>query len=163
MKQLLLAFLLLAYSAHAQGLPTPPAPTDLAPPAGQEASGPFKFANVIVVHTADSARTAYRNLTTLLLAQGYQLVETDPTQGRLMTDYRRSDYRRIKVSLRFVITPQASGALLEERAISQVSVEASCFGVECRGTPKMPIACAWSEMWRIARLYPAGVLAYKRD
>lgn len=163
MKKALLALLLLTYSAHAQTLPTPPTPTEMGPPAGQEATTPFPLANVIVVHTADSARTAYQNLTALLLAQGYQLAEIDPAHGRLTTDYRRSDYRRIKVSLRFVISPHASGALVEERAIGQVSIEASRFGVECRGTPKMPIACAWSEMWRLASLYPAGSLAYKRD
>jgi len=163
MKKALLALLLLTYSVHAQTLPTPPTPTEMGPPAGQEATIPFPLANVIVVHTADSARTAYQNLTALLLAQGYQLAETDPAHGRLTTDYRRSDYRRIKVSLRFVISPHASGALVEERAIGQVSIEASRFGVECRGTPKMPIACAWSEMWRLASLYPAGSLAYKRD
>jgi hypothetical protein len=163
MKMALLALLLLTYSASAQTLPTPPAPTETGPPAGQEANTPFPLANVLVVHTADSAHTAYRNLTALLLAQGYQLAETDPAHGRFTTDYRRSDYRRIKVALRFVISPQASGSLIEERATGQVSIEASRFGVECRGTPKMPIACAWAEMWRLASLYPAGSLAYKRD
>lgn len=162
MKKLLLTLLLPACSAYAQSLPLPPAPTELGPPAGQEATTPFNLANVIVVHTADSARTAYQNLT-LLLAQGYQVVETDPAQGRISTDYHRSAYRRIKVSLQFVIRAQASGALIEERAIGQVSVAASRFAVECRGTPNMPIACAWSEMWRLASLYPAGSLAYKRE
>nr|GFB72010.1 hypothetical protein [Tanacetum cinerariifolium] len=112
------------------------------PPAGQEAAAPFNLANVIVVHTADSARTAYQKLTLLLLAQGYQLVETDSAQGRISTDYHRSAYRRIKVSLQFVISAHARGALVEERAIGQVSVAASRFAVECRGTPNMPIACA---------------------
>ncbi|MFD1875558.1 hypothetical protein [Hymenobacter bucti] len=163
MKKLLLALLLLAYSAGAQSLPPLPAPTELGPPAGQEASMPFKLANVIVVHTSDSPRTAYQKLATLLLEQGYQLEKTDSAQGRITTDYHRSAYRRIKVSLQFVISAQASGALVEERAIGQVSVAASRFAVECRGTPTMPIACAWSEMWRLASLYPAGALAYKRD
>ena len=117
----------------------------------------------ILLTKADSARTAYRNLATLLLDQGYQLEETDPAHGRITTDYHRSAYRRIKVSLHFVIIAQASGTLVEERAIDQVSVAASRFAVECRGTPNMPIACAWSEMWRLASLYPAGSLAYKRD
>lgn len=133
MKMVLLALLLLSCSASAQTLPTPPAPTETGPPAGQEANTPFPLA------------------------------ETDPAHGRLTTDYRHSDYRRIKVSLRFVISPQASGSRIEERATGQVSIEASRFGVECRGTPKMPIACAWAEMWRLASLYPAGSLAYKRD
>jgi hypothetical protein len=141
----------------------PPAPTELGPPAGQEAATPFNLANVIVVHTADSARIAYQKLTMLLLAQGYQLVETDSAQGRISTDYHRSAYRRIKVSLQFVISAQPNGALVEERAFGQVSVAASRFAVECRGTPNMPIACAWSEMWRLASLYPAGSLAYKRE
>lgn len=163
MKKLLLALLLPACSAYAQSLPLPPAPTELGPPAGQEAATPFNLASVIVVHTADSARTAYQKLSTLLLAQGYQVVETDPAQGRIITDYHRSAYRRIKVSLQFVIRVQASGALVEERAIGQVSVPDSRFAVECRGTPNMPIACAWSETWRLASLYPAGSLAYKRD
>jgi hypothetical protein len=163
MKKLLLALLLPACWAQAQTLPTPPTPTEVRPLAGQEAAAPFHLASVIVVHTADSARTAYQNLTTLLLAQGYQVVETDPAQGRLSTDYRRSAYHRIKVSLQFVITAHASGSLIEERAIGQVSVAASRFAVECRGTPNMPIACAWAEMWRLASLYPAGTLAYKRD
>jgi hypothetical protein len=86
--------------------------------------------------------TAYQKLTALLLAQGYQVVETDSAQGRIITDYHRSAYRRIKVSLHFVISAHASGALVEERAIGQVSVAASRFAVECRGTPTMPIACA---------------------
>ncbi|WP_223654295.1 hypothetical protein [Hymenobacter psoromatis] len=163
MKELLLALLLPAYSTHAQSLPTPPTPTELAPPAGQEAPTPFKLANVIVVHTPDSARTAYRKLATLLLAQGYQLAETDSAQGRITTDYHRSAYRRIKVSLHFVIIAQATGSLIEEQAIGQVTTADSRFGVECRGTPNMPIACAWSEMWRLASRYPAGSLAYKRE
>ena len=163
MKKLLLALLLSACGARAQTLPIPPTPTEVGPPTGQEASAPFHLASVIVVHTADSARTAYRNLTTLLLEQGYQLQETAPAQGRIITDYRRSAYHRIKVSLQFVITAHASGSLIEERAIGQVSVAASRFAVACRGTPNMPIACAWAEMWRLASLYPAGTLAYKQD
>jgi hypothetical protein len=163
MKKLLLALLLPACSAYAQSLPSPPVPTELGPPLGQEAPTPFKLASVIVVHTADSARTAYQKLATLLLEQGYQLAETDSVQGRIITDYHRSAYRQIKVSLHFVISAHATGALVEERAIGQVSVAASRFAVECRGTPTMPIACAWSEMWRLASLYPAGALAYKRD
>jgi hypothetical protein len=163
MKKLLLALLLPAYSAYAQSLPSPPMPTEQGPPAGQEAATPFNLASVIVVHTPDNIRTAYQKLATLLLEQGYQLAETDSVQGRITTDYHRSAYRRIKVSLQFVISAQANGALIEERAIGQVSVAASRFAVECRGTPNMPIACAWSEMWRLASLYPAGSLAYKRD
>jgi hypothetical protein len=129
---------------------------ELGPLAGQEAPTPFKLASVIVVHTSDSAGTAYQKLVTLLLEQGYQLAETDPTQGRITTDYHCSAYRRIKVSLHFVISAQVTGALVEERAIGQVSVAASRFAVECRGTPNMPIACAWSEMWRLASRYPGG-------
>jgi hypothetical protein len=163
MKKLLLALLLPACSASAQSLPAPPTPTQQGPPAGQEAATPFNLASVIVVHTPDSTRTAYQKLTMLLLEQGYQLAETDSVQGRITTDYHRSAYRRIKVSLQFVLSAHASGALIEERAIGQVSVPDSRFAVECRGTPNMPIACAWSEMWRLASLYPAGSLAYKRD
>lgn len=163
MKKLLLALLLPACSAHAQSPPTPPAPTELAPSAGQEASTPFKLASVVVVHTSDSARTAYRKLATLLLAQAYQLEVTDSVHGQIITDYHRTAYHRVKTSLHFVIIAQASGALVEERAIGQVISADKRFAVECRGTPDMPIACAWAEMWRLASLYPAGSLAYKRD
>jgi hypothetical protein len=117
------------------------------PPAGQEASTPFQLASVIVVHTSDSTHSAYQKLATLLLEQGYHLQETEPAQGLLTTDYGRSAYRRIKVSLHFVISAHTSGSLIEERAIGQVSVAASRFAVACRGTPIMPIACAWSEMY----------------
>jgi hypothetical protein len=40
-----------------------------------------------------------------------------------------------------MISAQASGALIEERVMGQVSVAASRFAVECRGTPNMAIAC----------------------
>lgn len=165
MKKLLLALLVLpAFSARAQSPPMPPAPTELGPPAGQEAPTPFRFAGVVVVHTPDSARAAHRNLSRLLLAQGYQLDETDAAQGLIVTHYRPTAYNRgVKAALHFTILPHASGALIEERAIGQVISADSRFVVECRGTAKMPIASAWAEMWRLASLYPAGSLAYKRD
>lgn len=164
MNKLLLALLLLpAFSARAQSLPTPPAPTELGPPVGQEAPAPFTFASVVVVHTPDSARAAFRKLAALLRAQGYQLAEADSAHGLLTTDYHRTAYRRVKASLQFVVRAHANGAFIEERAVGQVTTADSRFAVECRGTPNTPIACAWAEMWRVASLYPAGSLAYKRD
>jgi hypothetical protein len=160
---LLFLLLLPAFAARAQSPPpVPPAPTELGPPAGQEAPAPFPFANVIVVHTPDSASTAHRKLSQLLLEQGYQLEKTAAAQGRITTNYRRSAYRGVKASLQFTIIAQGAGARIEEQAIGQVISADSRFAVECRGTPKMPIACAWAEMWRVASLYPAGTLAYKR-
>ncbi|SMB79787.1 hypothetical protein SAMN00120144_4221 [Hymenobacter roseosalivarius DSM 11622] len=164
MKKLLLAVLLLpAFSARTQSLSRPPAPLEVAPPAGQEASTPFPLANVIVVHTSDSARTAYLKLAQLLRAQGYQLEKTDQAHGLITTHYHRTAYHRgVKASLQFTIRPQGAGAIIEERAIGQVISASSRFPVECRGTAKMPIASAWAEMWRMASCYPAGSLAYKR-
>ena len=69
MKTLLLLCLLLPFAGRAQ--PTP------APPAGQESPTVFKRANLLVIHTPDSAKVALRKVAGLLQARGFSIDRLD--------------------------------------------------------------------------------------
>lgn len=167
---LLLALLFGAGAARAQeyqpAYPPPSEPYAAAPPAGQEATSPFKRATVVVLHTADSASVAYTNLARLLLAAGYPIDKSDKELGYINTGFHVGQNKAVEQSLRAAIIPKKGGALIEIRGVYRMpsigrGVMAGESPIECRGAFGSPAGISWQEMLRLASAYHAPRLAYK--
>lgn len=129
---------------------------------------PVKRANVITLHTTDSASVAYTKLARLLLAEGYVLEKTDRELGFINTGYYHASNRAIEVALRFVVVPQRTGALIEVRGMSRIpgmsnTLMAGDSPIEYRGMGGSPTMLAWETMARLATGYKAPGITYKRQ
>jgi hypothetical protein len=164
MKRLLLLFLWTSVPAWAQ-----PALATTSPRTGTTtAEEPVKRANVITLHTTDSASLAYTKLARLLLTEGYILDKTDRELGFINTGYHHATNQAIEVALRFVIVPQQSGTLIEVRGISRMpSMSNTLMGgdspIEYRGMGGSPVMLAWQAMSQLAASYKASNVTYRRQ
>lgn len=159
MKSLLLAVLLAcSIPTLAQTVPT----------VGQEAGAPFKGANVVLIHSTDSASVAYDKVGRLLLSEGYALDKTDKGLGFIGTSYREVAKGRAQVALRFTVIPAPSGVVIQGRAVMHMpALQHTALNgdspAEYRGMKGSPMLATWEELNRVAAAYPGGQLAYKRQ
>jgi hypothetical protein len=153
MKTYLLAFCLLA---------TAPAWAQVAPTAS--ASFPLKQANVIVVRTPDSLATAFTRLRQALLAAGYGIDKSDQQAGFLATSPRATKSKKaVYVRLRFALLPEQGATAIEVRGDYSVSGLLGETPISNRGQAGSATGAAWAEMQSAAALYPAGIVAYRRQ
>ena len=140
------------------------------PPVAGMATGEeiVKRANVITLHTADSANVAYTKLARLLLAEGYVLDKADRELGFVNTGYHHSANRAVEVALRVVVVPNPAGALVEVRGVSRMpGMSHTLVGgdspIEYRGMSGSPAMLAWEAMARLAATYHAPQTTCKRQ
>jgi hypothetical protein len=136
-------------------------------PEGTEAAEVFKRANIIIIHSTDSAATAYTKLARALLADGYTIEKSDKEIGYINTQYRVTTIAKaLQAALKFTITAAAGETRIEMRATGLVSSVPALgiMRVEARGQSGSAISFAWAEMQRAATLYPGQTtLTYKRE
>jgi hypothetical protein len=137
-----------------------------APASGQEAEQPFKGANTVVVHTSDSAATAFRNAGRALIASGYSPTQKDSELLYLLTGFRPlSQGATLRVSMRISVTSEPSGS-----AIAFTGTVASAMAdlwvggatpvtgrVEFRPSGNRRV---WDELLRVADACHCGRVAY---
>ncbi|HEX8425489.1 hypothetical protein [Hymenobacter sp.] len=151
MKQPLLTLILVLFSlfGRAQSQPTP-----------------FKSANVITVLTTDSAATALHKMGLALVRQGYMVDKVDKefmvlvSRPRQLTSYSAPIFITIRISA----TPTAPATL----QVMGDYVMATMFDVKfnpveypSRGLRGASII-TFTELEKLARLYPDGKLAYEK-
>ena len=164
MKRLLLLLVWVSAPAWAQ-----PALVTKVPVVGTAtAEEPVKRANLIILHTADSANAAYIKMARVLLAEGYVLDKTDRELGFINTGYHHTAKLAVEVALRFVVVPQPMGALIEVRGVSRMpgmnnTIIAGDSPIEFRGMTGSPALLAWNAMARVAAAYNASKTSYKRQ
>lgn len=159
MKYVLLFCLFVAMPAHGQARARAIAYL------GQATTEPFKGANTIVLHTADSAAAAYGHLTRVLLAGGFALDRTDPAVGQVDTAPCQVGGLSLRASFRFIVVPASGGASIAVQGSyhaaasprGRATIRPAIGNV---GIPGSPPQLAWAAMIRACQLYPQATLAY---
>ena len=165
MKTLSFLFLLAGTTTQAQQMASASRPPVASMVMGEEL---FKKANVITLHTADSAGVAYTKLARLLLAEGYVLDKVDRELGFINTGYHHTAKASVEVALRFVVVSQPTGALIEVRGVNRMpgmnnTILAGDSPIEFRGMTGSPALLAWEAMSQLAAGYKASKITYKRQ
>jgi hypothetical protein len=131
------------------------------------AEAPFKGANTIVVHTADSAATAYKKIAHILLDAGYTLDRADKDLLFLNTKSKSAPRYNMLHVVRASVKATASGADIQLKdaftlpgAAAVSAIMAGESETQYRGAQSSTYMVCWNELHRLAALYPSGKLGY---
>lgn len=167
MKYPLVAFSLLFSTPVMAQQNTPSSANDRAvgpmPAVGIEATVPFKGANVLLLHTSDSAATALKNLGRLLVKSGYTLDKLDmqlgylttiePSAGSFHTSYA---YKAIAESAKQGVTLIVTGRFIYMTGFATVKNGPVVVG-------KGNAGAGFDAIERILLTYPGGRVGYAQD
>lgn len=149
-------------------LASAPAIGQTVPKGAIEATQPFRKANVILVHSADSAAVAYNKAVTGLLVSGFALDRSDPAAMFVSTPAKPLG-PALSLRLNVHVTPAPGGSIVAYRGLfSMVNVATLMAKVDKRELPVQyfgegagAAGKLWAEMRRAASAaYPALPLFY---
>lgn len=132
---------------------------------------PPKLVNVAVVQTADTVKAAYHRMGQVLVKAGYDLNEanydTEKLQGTLayITTIDRNLPARpdVRVALQAsVLAAPGGGTAIELRGTYTLDGLHRLPITNRGGTGSLP-AATWVELERVADLFPAGTITYRRE
>jgi hypothetical protein len=134
------------------------------PPVGQEAAAPFKGANIILIHTPDSASAALKKLARALIVAGIEPDKIESEIGYLSTKAKPvGQLSPATFEYKAVATPEPDGTLLSITGTYTVkmnmvnSMTNSMYWV--KGNLLQAKQC-FSTIQPVAEAYPSGKVGY---
>ena len=163
---LLLVLSLAAAPAWAQMQPPPPTFAELRT-SGAESPLSFNGANIIVLHTTDSAGVAYRGVVRAFLAAGFGLDKTN-REALFVNTSPRPCKGDVTVTAQAVVEPEAAGSkIIISGVLAWATAEIIMRGagqqlsaVKCHGMKGSPARSAWDALESVASAYPAAKMGY---
>ena len=134
---------------------------------GKEMAEPFKGANTILIHTADSAAAAYGSVARALLAANFALGKTDKELG-IVSTVPRPGKTGVAVTVNAVITAEPGGSLVRLRgtgtwATAELIIRGAgqeISAVSYGGMQGSPKRESWNLMAQAAAAYKGGRVSY---